>query len=462
MSVEDNASVPDGIAFDGKRFKVRLRTLPTPMGGVSRYEIIDTPDAAAIVPILARGGGAEPLVVLVEQERPAIGRHTLEIPAGLINPGETPEQTARRELTEETGYVAGRLRPLTSIHSSPGIMTELLHIYLASELTLTGQAAQPIDTTEIARLHTMPLHEAVAQATRGEISDAKTVVGLLLARDALAGEGAYPARQSDPGGADMTPTMDPRNPPWPQNGGPVTGAPSTGGNLDPKLSLENILSQEFNYASVTAYQAMEDRARIFGLYLTLVGVLAAALGAVSQLSSTKQYVLPLATFLLLLAGGLGTVFFTQLVQVRRAWFESALAMNRIKEYYIEHLRESVRDVDKAFKWRLKTLPRAEKRGTITHLVCYTTAFLGSLAYGLCVLLAGVIIGQQSWLQKDAQSAVPGMGQPQADALVYGGFGLLSLAVVLIALQLHNRYYRTKLNALQRAHEIAEQEAIFAS
>src|SRR5258708_37061461 len=87
---------PDGVVFVGTRFNVRLETRPLPSGGAHQFEIVESPDAAAIVPILT--GDEEPLVVLVEQERPAVAARVLEIPAGLPQPQGRPEQTALRAL----------------------------------------------------------------------------------------------------------------------------------------------------------------------------------------------------------------------------------------------------------------------------------------------------------------------------------------------------------------------------
>src|SRR5579863_257226 len=126
MSESAGTTLPDGVVFNGRRFKVRLQTLAKPLGGVSQYEIVETRAAAAVVPIVRQGAGNEPHVVLVEQERPAVGTRTLEIPAGIIDPRkatpgelETPDMTAVRELREETGYATAPegLRHLSTIYT---------------------------------------------------------------------------------------------------------------------------------------------------------------------------------------------------------------------------------------------------------------------------------------------------------------------------------------------------------
>jgi len=157
--------------------------------------------------------------------------------------------------------------------------------------------------------------------------------------------------------------------------------------LDSGLSLENILLEEFNYAGVTAYQAMEDRARMFNLYLLLVGVLASGLGAVFQLGgSARQFLLPVAILLLLLTGVLGYVFFLKLIRLRQAHRESLIAMNKIKMFYIDQFKAQLPKIEKAFHWRLETIPAGEKFGNVTFLVCYTTAVLGCFCFALAAFL----------------------------------------------------------------------------
>ena len=167
------------------------------------------------------------------------------------------------------------------------------------------------------------------------------------------------------------------------------------GTLDAGLSLENMLLEEFNYASVTAYQAMEDRARMFNLYLLLVGILASGLGAVFQLgSSVRQYLLPVAVLLLLLTGALGYVFFLKLIRLRQAHRESLIAMGKIKTFYIDRFKAQLPKIENAFHWRLETIPAGEKFGNVTFLVCYTTAVIGCLSFALAAfLLYPVTLGQ---------------------------------------------------------------------
>ena len=157
---------------------------------------------------------------------------------------------------------------------------------------------------------------------------------------------------------------------------------------DTGLKIDNLLLEEFNYASTTAYQAFDDRARIFNLYLIVVGVLASGLGAAYQLSGDiRVFVLPLAVVVLFIAGVLGTAFFLALVGLSHAHRESLVCMNTVKEYYIRHFKTQLADIDDAFRWRMKTIPNRERFGSVTFVVCHTVALLSSLCYAASVGIA---------------------------------------------------------------------------
>lgn len=178
------------IAFKGHLVTVRLQPVTRPDGREALFEVVEHPDAVAIVAVRyepTAGGTARPLVALVHQPRPVIGRDdSLEIPAGLVDADErgNPEHTAARELREETGYEAGRLRLLTKEYSSPGFTDEALYIYLATELRPAAGDHTP-DPSEIAKLDWVPLAEAMRLCREGRMDDSKTLIGLWLARDEL-------------------------------------------------------------------------------------------------------------------------------------------------------------------------------------------------------------------------------------------------------------------------------------
>ena len=121
-------------------------------------------------------------IVLVRQYRTAIDRVTVEIPAGKLDPGEDPLDCAKRELHEETGFRAGRIRFLTSIVTTCGFCDEIIHIYLATKLEF--DAPNP-DDDEFVNVDLVPLHELIDAVLDGKIEDAKTVVGA-LACDSIA------------------------------------------------------------------------------------------------------------------------------------------------------------------------------------------------------------------------------------------------------------------------------------
>ncbi|HEV3459027.1 MAG TPA: NUDIX hydrolase [Thermoanaerobaculia bacterium] len=159
--------------FSGRRVQVRVDRIRLPNGAEHDFEMIHHPGAAAIVPLLESGE-----VVLLRQYRYATGGWLLEVPAGTLNEGESPEQCAARELQEETGYRAGALQPLGWIWTTPGFTDERIWLYLASGL---AGGRQQLEGDEVLTLERLPLARAAAMASGGEIVDAKSVAALLRA-----------------------------------------------------------------------------------------------------------------------------------------------------------------------------------------------------------------------------------------------------------------------------------------
>ncbi len=120
------------------KFSVERRSSVTPQGQSVTREVVVHPGAVVILPILDGNR-----IVMVRNFRHSIQRELLELPAGTRESGEEPIETAGRELIEETGYRAGTISPLASFFSSPGFTTELLHAFMATDLTRVGQCLEP-------------------------------------------------------------------------------------------------------------------------------------------------------------------------------------------------------------------------------------------------------------------------------------------------------------------------------
>lgn len=164
-------------AYRGRILDVRSLEVELPNGRRSGRDVVRHPGAAAVVALTETGK-----IVLVRQYRTAIDRVTVEIPAGKLDPGEDPLECAKRELHEETGFRAGRIRRLTSIVTSCGFCDEIIHIYLATHLEF--DAPNP-DDDEFVNVDVVPLSELIDAVLDGKIEDAKTVVGA-LACDSIA------------------------------------------------------------------------------------------------------------------------------------------------------------------------------------------------------------------------------------------------------------------------------------
>jgi len=158
--------------FDGRVFNV---TVDTVSEGDLTYqrEVVHHNGSAVIVPIFDDG-----TVALVRQYRHPAVRYLLEVPAGTLAKGERPEIGAARELKEELGVVAARLEKLSEFFVSPGFCEEKMWVYLATELTQGEQALEDDEVLDVVRL---PIADALEMITSGEIEDAKTIIGLILA-----------------------------------------------------------------------------------------------------------------------------------------------------------------------------------------------------------------------------------------------------------------------------------------
>lgn len=172
--------------FEGRLLKLQVDQVVLPDGAAAEREVVLHPGGVGIV-ALTDGGE----VLLVKQYRYPFSAVTREIPAGKKEPGEDPLAGAKRELAEETGYAAQNWRNLGALWPTPGCCTEVDDLYLATglislrehpEVLPPGAAMPHPDADEFLEVERLPLEEAVEEILRGEIPDAKTQVGLLLAR----------------------------------------------------------------------------------------------------------------------------------------------------------------------------------------------------------------------------------------------------------------------------------------
>jgi ADP-ribose pyrophosphatase len=157
-----------GTIIDVERLTVKL-----PNGRVVTRDIVRNPGASAVVPLTDDG-----CIILVEQFRKPIEKTSLEIPAGKLDKGEDPTDCAKRELLEETGYTAGKLVKILTIHPTPAFADEILHIYLATDLS-KGRACPDEDEFITARKYR--ISDVLKMIDDGVITDGKTVCGVLFA-----------------------------------------------------------------------------------------------------------------------------------------------------------------------------------------------------------------------------------------------------------------------------------------
>ena len=164
-------TVSSRLLFEGRAVKLRIDTVQTASGRETTREIVEHADCVAIIAV-----DAEDKVLLVKQFRKPVEKELLEIPAGGIDPGESPEDAARREMQEESGYLPQKLKRLGGFYSAPGYCTEYLSLYLASELTPGRLFAEDTEGIEVVWTPLSKVPELIAS---GRIEDAKSIAGLL-------------------------------------------------------------------------------------------------------------------------------------------------------------------------------------------------------------------------------------------------------------------------------------------
>ena len=182
--VEDHLTerlVDSVIVHRGRYLEVRVETTERADGSRHRRDVVHHPGAVAVVAL-----DEADRILLVRQWRQPIGRPLVEIPAGTLDRDpatgevEDPEFASRRELEEETGYRAASWEKLGTFWMAPGFASELMHLYLATELVAAGPGRLAPDADEALELVRLPLADALAAAERGDVHDAKTFIGILL------------------------------------------------------------------------------------------------------------------------------------------------------------------------------------------------------------------------------------------------------------------------------------------
>ncbi len=160
--------------FDGAWVHVRVDQVRLPSGRITTRETVEHPGSVAIVGVTTQGS-----VLLLRQSHHPIGRTLLGLPAGTLEPGESPETCARRELAEETGYRAGTLTQLATYFTSPGYTDERMTIFHAPGCEPAGREIDPDELIQLAITPLADLSRLVAPGAE-QLADAKTLIGLLL------------------------------------------------------------------------------------------------------------------------------------------------------------------------------------------------------------------------------------------------------------------------------------------
>ncbi|MCX6004173.1 MAG: NUDIX hydrolase [Chloroflexi bacterium] len=157
--------------FEGRAVRLRIDTIEKSSGVQTTREIVEHADCIAVVVLDDKDN-----VIMERQYRTATGKVLLEIPAGGMEEGESPEDAVRRELQEEIGYLPGKVTSLGGFYAAPGYCTEYLHLFLATDLVQSHLTAEDTDEIEIVRV---PVSQIKSLIEQGEICDAKSVAGLL-------------------------------------------------------------------------------------------------------------------------------------------------------------------------------------------------------------------------------------------------------------------------------------------
>ncbi|ACM60442.1 ADP-ribose pyrophosphatase [Caldicellulosiruptor bescii] len=174
-------TIDSTLIYDGSFISLKVDKVLLPNGNISQRAIVLHSGAAVVVPV-----DDENNVIFVKQFRKPIEKVIIELPAGKLDKDENPLECAKRELEEETGYKASELIKLTEIYTTPGFSNEVIHVYLATGL-FKGEVHT--DADEFVEVLKIKMNDAILMVKKGEIRDAKTIIGLLLANMYLQEQG---------------------------------------------------------------------------------------------------------------------------------------------------------------------------------------------------------------------------------------------------------------------------------
>jgi ADP-ribose pyrophosphatase len=163
--------------YTGRIVNLDLDTVRFPDGSTGTLELLRHPGASAVVPFLDPPSDPDPRLLLIRQFRHAADEFIWEVPAGRLDPGESPEACAARELEEETGRKAGRLELLTTIYTTPGFTDERIHLFQATDLQKGAEAREADEFMEVRPVRGSEVRKMIRD---GEIRDGKTLVALMF------------------------------------------------------------------------------------------------------------------------------------------------------------------------------------------------------------------------------------------------------------------------------------------
>lgn len=165
------------IIYNGKVFNVIVDDVEYASGNHSIREVAEHPGGAVILAVFP-----DDKVIMVKQHRYPVDKELLELPAGKLNPGEEPLDCAKRELEEETGYLANDWKKLTAIYTTPGFCSEQLHIFLAQDLH-PSENGRILEEGELSMtVEILPINDVIAMIEKQEVVDSKTICGIMIGR----------------------------------------------------------------------------------------------------------------------------------------------------------------------------------------------------------------------------------------------------------------------------------------